>query len=29
MLKAIDAALFWCTPDGEPEPIITSIQVIR
>lgn len=27
--KAVDAALYWCTPDGEPEPIITSIQIIR
>lgn len=29
VLKAIDAALYWATPDGEPEPIITSIQIIR
>lgn len=29
ILKAVDAALYWSTPDGEPEPVITSIQFIR
>lgn len=29
VLKAIDAALYWSTPDGDPEPIITSITIIR